>query len=98
MMVVGIGVGSIITGGDVLTPVLGTLVIGLYALALAGIGIAWGGVVGTSFAGEIVAVVVIVTFMIDFLVPPWSCPTGCTSSRCRRTWGSRWSGSGTGPA
>ena len=74
MMVVGIGVGSILTGGDVLTPVLGTLVIGLYALALAGIGIAWGGIVGTSFAGEVVALVVIVTFLLDFLVPALELP------------------------
>ena len=74
MLVIGIGVGSILTGGDVVTPVLGTLVIGLYALALAGIGIAWGGVVGTSFAGEVVALVVIVTFLLDFLVPALELP------------------------
>jgi ABC-2 type transport system permease protein len=74
MLVIGIGVGSILTGGDVLTPVLGTLVVGLYALALAGIGIAFGGIVGTSFAAEVVAAVVIVTFLIDLLVPALQLP------------------------
>jgi polyether ionophore transport system permease protein len=70
----GVGLGAAITGGDVATPILGTIIIGLYAAALAGIGLAWGGVVGTGFAGEIVAAVVILTFMIDFLVPALELP------------------------
>jgi ABC-2 type transport system permease protein len=74
MLVVGVGFGSILTGGDVLTPILGTLVIGLYALALAGIGIAFGGVFGTSLAGEVVAAVVILAFLVDFLVPALELP------------------------
>lgn len=74
MLVIGIGIGSIITGGDVLTPVLGTLVIGLYAVALAGVGIAFGGIVGTSFAAEVVAGVVILTFLVDLLVPALQLP------------------------
>ena len=36
----GIGFGSMIAGGDVITPILGSLVLGLYAAALAGIVIA----------------------------------------------------------
>ena len=43
--------------------------LGLYALALAGIGIAFGGLVTTSFAGEIIALLVILTFVIDTVVP-----------------------------
>lgn len=70
----GVGLGAAITGGDVSTPILGTLVIGAYAAALAGIGLAWGGVIGTGFAGEIVAAVVILTFLIDFLVPALELP------------------------
>jgi hypothetical protein len=70
----GVGLGSAITGGDVVTPIVGTLVIGLYALALTGIGLAVGGVVSTSFAGEAVAAIVIVTFLIDFLVPALDLP------------------------
>jgi len=74
LLALGVGVGSAITGGDVLTPILGTLVIGAYAAALAGIGMAVGGVISTSFAGEAVAAIVIATFMLDLLVPALSLP------------------------
>ena len=41
VIMVAIGIGSVSAGGsDVATPIVGTLVLGLYALALAGIGIA----------------------------------------------------------
>ena len=74
MIAIGIGIGSVLTGGDVLTPILGSLVVGLYALALAGVGIAFGGIVGTSVAAEVVAGVVIVTFLVDLLVPALQLP------------------------
>ncbi len=74
MVMVGILLGSLVAGGDVLTPVAGTIVIGLYALALAGIGLAVGGLLGTGFAGEAVAAVVIVTFLLDLLVPALELP------------------------
>jgi ABC-2 type transport system permease protein len=74
LLMLGIGLGSSIAGGDVATPIAGTLVLGLYALALAGIGVAIGGLVTTSWAGEVVAVVVIVTFLIDFLAPALKLP------------------------
>lgn len=74
LIAVGVGLGSAITGGDVVTPIVGTVVIGLYALALTGIGLAVGGVISTSFAGEAVAAIVIVTFLIDFLVPALDLP------------------------
>jgi ABC-2 type transport system permease protein len=35
---IGITVGALITGGDVVTPMLGTLVLGLYAIAMGGVG------------------------------------------------------------
>lgn len=74
LLMLGIGLGSVIAGGDVATPILGTLVIGLYALALAGIGLAVGGLFGTSFAGEAVATFVIATFLVDLLVPALEMP------------------------
>jgi ABC-2 type transport system permease protein len=74
IIALGVALGSSITGGDVLTPILGSLVVGLYALALCGIGIAVGGLFGTSFAGEAVAAIVIATFMIDLLVPALGLP------------------------
>jgi ABC-2 type transport system permease protein len=70
----GVGAGSALAGGDVATPILGSIVIGLYAAALAGVGVAFGGLVTASFAGEFVAAVVIVTFLIDFLVPALEWP------------------------
>ena len=75
-LVIGLGVaaGAGLAGGDVATPILGSVVIGLYAAALAGIGIAFGGLVTASLAGEFVAAVVIVTFLIDFLVPALQWP------------------------
>src|SRR3954451_24160734 len=74
MVMAGIGLGSAITGGDVGTPVAGTLVLGLYALALAGVGLAWGGLVGTGLAAEVVGFLVIVTFLVDLLVPALQLP------------------------
>ena len=65
IMAICIGAGAAIGGGDIVTPVVGTVVLGLYAMGLAGIGLAVGGVLRTSFAGEIVAGVVILTFVID---------------------------------
>lgn len=74
LMAVGVGIGALITGGDVATPILGTLVLGLYAAALAGIGLAVGGLLRTSIAGEVVAGVVILTFLIDLVVPALKWP------------------------
>ncbi|HET7830850.1 MAG TPA: hypothetical protein VFL03_14910 [Candidatus Limnocylindrales bacterium] len=75
VVMAGIGIGSLSAGGsDVATPIVGTLVLGLYALALAGIGIAFGGLVTTSFAGEIIALLVILTFVLDTLVPALKWP------------------------
>lgn len=74
LLMLGIGVGSLIAGGDVLTPIVGAFVVGLYALALAGIGLAIGGIAGTSFAGEVVASIVILTFLADLLVPALDLP------------------------
>ena len=70
----GIAIGAMITGGDIATPVIGTLSLGLYALALGGIGIAIGGVVGTGVAGPAVAVLTIVTWFIDILAPALNLP------------------------
>jgi ABC-2 type transport system permease protein len=71
---VGIGIGAAITGGDVLTPVVGTVVLGLYAAAMAGVGLAVGGLVRTSIAGEAVAAVVIATFLVDLVAPALKLP------------------------
>jgi ABC-2 type transport system permease protein len=74
LVMVGIGVGSVLAGGDVATPIVGTLVIGLYALAMAGIGLAFGGLVTTTVAAEVVALLVILMFLVDLLVPALDLP------------------------
>jgi ABC-2 type transport system permease protein len=70
----GVAVGVASAGGDVLTPVAGALIIGLYAAAAAGVGMAVGGLFRNTLAGELTAVFVIATFLIDFLAPPLNLP------------------------
>lgn len=64
---IGLGVASV--GQDPMTPIAGTLVIGLYGLALTGIGMATGGLAGPSAAVRVVAAVTIGTFLLDTLAP-----------------------------
>ena len=47
----GIAVGAVIAGGDIVQPVVGSLVLGLYAAALAGIGVAIGGLSSDELGG-----------------------------------------------
>jgi ABC-2 type transport system permease protein len=74
LAMVGIAAGIVVAGGDLVTPLLGATVIGLWAAAAAGIGFAVGGVWRTSLAAEATAVVVIATFLIDFLGPALKAP------------------------
>ena len=71
---VGIAIGAAAAGSNAATPTAGALVIGLYAAAAAGVGMAIGGLFRNTFAGEAVAVVVIATFLIDFLAPLLNLP------------------------
>jgi ABC-2 type transport system permease protein len=74
LAVVGVGIGSVITGGDVLTPIGGTLVLGLYAAGVAGVGLAVGGLFRSSLAGEAVAILVTLTFLVDLVGPALRLP------------------------
>lgn len=71
---VGILIGALMTGGDVVTPTVGTLVVGFYAAGLAGIGFAVGGLFGTALAGPVVAVLTIVTWFVDIVAPALGLP------------------------
>ena len=73
VVAVAIGIGASAAGSDALTPVVGTLVMGVYAAALVGIGLAVGGF-RASIAAELVAVVVIATYLIDLLAPAFGLP------------------------
>jgi ABC-2 type transport system permease protein len=74
VLALGIGVGALAAGSDPLTPMSGTIVMGLYTAALAGVGFAIGGLFRASIAGEIVAVIVVVTYLIDLLAPALRLP------------------------
>ena len=74
MTMVGIAVGAVIANSEITTPVVGTLVLGLYAAALAGIGMAVGGVFGTSYAGPFVAIFTIVTWFVGIIGPALNLP------------------------
>jgi ABC-2 type transport system permease protein len=71
---IGIAIGASIAGGDLATPVTGTLVLGLYAISAAGIGIAIGGLFGSRFAGAAVALIVILTWFLDIIGPALRLP------------------------
>ncbi|HEX7492452.1 MAG TPA: ABC transporter permease subunit [Candidatus Limnocylindrales bacterium] len=96
----GIALGVAAAGGDILTPVAGAMIIGLYAAAAAGIGMAVGGLFRNSIAGEVTALFVIATFIIDFMAPPLNLPDWfhqlALSSHMGRTMVGQWDVAGVG--
>jgi ABC-2 type transport system permease protein len=75
LAVLGIALGAVIAGeADLGTPLAGTIVLGLFAVAMAGVGVAVGGLLGSRFAGPVVALVVIVTWFLDTLAPALNLP------------------------
>ncbi|HET9016590.1 MAG TPA: hypothetical protein VFN57_13405, partial [Thermomicrobiaceae bacterium] len=80
----GIGLGAALAGSDAVTPMLGAGALGLYALALAGIGLAIGGLVRPSVAAVTVGALVALTFLIDLFatglgLPRWVAQLALTS-------------------
>jgi ABC-2 type transport system permease protein len=72
---IAIGLGASLVGGDIVTPMIGAAALGLYAAAVAGIGIAVGGIFRSGIAGEVAAAFVIVTFLLDLIVPVLGLPS-----------------------
>ena len=70
----GIGLGAASGGVAAGDAVIGSAVLGIYAAAIVGIGVAVGGVWRTSLAAEIAAVVVLATYLIDLVAPPLNLP------------------------
>jgi ABC-2 type transport system permease protein len=68
-----VGIGAAIAGSDAVTPMAGSITLGLYAAAVAGVGFAVGGF-RTSIAAEIVALVVTATYLVDLLAPALKLP------------------------
>jgi ABC-2 type transport system permease protein len=76
LLVAAVALGVASVGQDAATPAAGTLVLALYGAALAGIGVAVGGVSRASFAAAAVLAVTIGTFLADLLasilrLPDW---------------------------
>jgi ABC-2 type transport system permease protein len=74
MTAAGILAGSLITGGDVATPMIGTVVLGLFAAAMAGIGLAVGGLLSSGIAALVVVAVTLVMWFVDVVGPPLGLP------------------------
>ena len=74
VLAVAVGIGALLAGSDAVTPMAGSVTLGLYAAAVAGVGFAIGGLTRTSIAAEAVALFVTVTFLIDLVAPPLKLP------------------------
>ncbi len=70
----GIGLGAASSAVDPGEAMLGSAALGLYALAIVGIGVAVGGLWRTSIAAEIAALFVVATYLVDLLAPPLNLP------------------------
>jgi ABC-2 type transport system permease protein len=74
ILAVAIAAGVAIAGGEVMVPAGGSIVLAVYGAAMAGVGLAVGGVWRPSLAAPAVALVVIATFFADVLVPAFKLP------------------------
>ena len=76
LLAVGVFVGAAVAGGEVLRPTAGIAVLGLYGMALAGIGLAVGGLVRPSLAAPVTLVLGLSFFLLDLIgsvlhLPDW---------------------------
>jgi ABC-2 type transport system permease protein len=69
-----IGLGAAFAGSDAVTPTIGALTMALFGAAMVGVGAAIGGLWRTSLAAELVAVIVIATFLVNLLAPALGLP------------------------
>jgi ABC-2 type transport system permease protein len=67
IMAAAIAIGAAVQGDDPLRPVLGIAVLGLYGMALAGIGLAVGGLVRPSLAAPVTLLVGLGSFILELL-------------------------------
>lgn len=74
IIAVGIALGAASSGVEAGTAMIGSVSLGLYAVAVVGVGVAVGGLWRTSIAAEISAVLVTATFLVDLLAPALKLP------------------------
>jgi ABC-2 type transport system permease protein len=65
VLAVAIGLATLMVGGDVSTPLIGTAILAVATAGLAGIGLAVGGLMGPGMAAPAVAAVAIAWFLLD---------------------------------
>jgi ABC-2 type transport system permease protein len=70
----GIASGAASGGATAGTALLGSMSLGMYGVALIGVGVAIGGLWRTSIAAEVVALLVVATYLVDLLAPPLNLP------------------------
>jgi len=70
----GIGLGAATGGVAAGEAMMGSTALGLFAVAMVGVGFAVGGLWRTSLAAEVTALIVIATYLIDLLAPPLKLP------------------------
>jgi putative exporter of polyketide antibiotics len=71
----GIGIGGLVGGLDAGQAMVGSVALGLFAAATAGIGFAVGGLWRSSLAAELAAVFVVVTYLIGLVAPALKLPS-----------------------
>ncbi len=74
VLALGIGLGAATGGATAGDAMLGSASLGLFAVAIVGIGVTIGGVWKTSLAAEIAALIVVATYLVDLLAPPLKLP------------------------
>jgi ABC-2 type transport system permease protein len=74
VLALAVGIGALIAESDAVTPMAGSVTLGLYAAAVAGVGFAIGGLLRTSIAAEAVALLVVATFLVDLIAPALRLP------------------------
>jgi len=70
----GIGLGAAAGGVAAGEAMAGSTALGLFGVAMVGVGFAVGGLWRTSLAAEVTALVVVATYLIDLLAPPLKLP------------------------
>lgn len=76
ILAIAIGAGAALAGSEAVQPLVGTAALALYGMAMAGVGLAVGGLTRPSFAAPAVVAVSIGTFLVDLLgqalkLPDW---------------------------
>lgn len=70
----GVAIGTATIGGEIGGPVVGTFALGAFAAAFAGVGVAIAGAGRSSWAAPGVALLTIVTWFVDTIVPAFKLP------------------------